>query len=120
MALWVATYRARETELPDAWFRDPYARRPAGYRGEHIASEVQTQMSQEWPFIARTLNLDRIVADRIRDGADMVVNLAAGLDIRPYRLELPADLKWIEADLDADGMEPPPRPAITTDIRGGH
>jgi O-methyltransferase involved in polyketide biosynthesis len=29
----------------------------------------------------------------------MVVNLAAGLDTRPYRMELPASLKWIELDL---------------------
>ena len=29
----------------------------------------------------------------------MVVNLAAGLDSRPYRLELPASLQWIEIDL---------------------
>ncbi len=29
----------------------------------------------------------------------MVVNLAAGLDTRPYRMQLPAPLKWIEVDL---------------------
>jgi len=29
----------------------------------------------------------------------MVVNLAAGLDTRPYRMELPPSLKWIEVDL---------------------
>lgn len=28
-----------------------------------------------------------------------VINLAAGLDTRPYRLDLPASLTWIEADL---------------------
>src|SRR5207253_2638307 len=32
-------------------------------------------------------------------GADLVLNLAAGLDARPYRLELPASLQWIEVDL---------------------
>lgn len=30
--------------------------------------------------------------------ADAVLNLAAGLDARPYRLSLPASLVWIEAD----------------------
>jgi O-methyltransferase involved in polyketide biosynthesis len=30
-----------------------------------------------------------------------VVNLAAGFDTRPYRLELPASLRWIEADFPA-------------------
>lgn len=29
----------------------------------------------------------------------MVVNLAAGLDTRPYRMQLPASLKWVEVDL---------------------
>jgi methyltransferase (TIGR00027 family) len=31
-------------------------------------------------------------------GADTVLNLAAGLDTRPYRLKLPASLQWIEVD----------------------
>ena len=29
-----------------------------------------------------------------------VAELGAGLDTRPYRLELPSDLRWIEADLE--------------------
>src|SRR5258708_14233174 len=29
----------------------------------------------------------------------MVINLAAGLDTRPYRMDLPASLQWIEVDL---------------------
>src|SRR4051794_2293342 len=37
-ALWVAMYRAWETERPDPVFRDPYARRLAGTRGEEIMS----------------------------------------------------------------------------------
>ena len=36
-ALWAAIYRARETERPNALFRDPFARRLAGQRGEDIA-----------------------------------------------------------------------------------
>src|SRR4030095_9767386 len=35
----------------------------------------------------------------IASGADMVVNLAAGLDTRPYRMALPSNLPWIEVDL---------------------
>jgi O-methyltransferase involved in polyketide biosynthesis len=31
-------------------------------------------------------------------GVDTVVNLGAGLDTRPYRMELPASLRWIEVD----------------------
>ena len=29
----------------------------------------------------------------------MVINLAAGLDSRPYRMQLPASLRWVEVDL---------------------
>jgi methyltransferase (TIGR00027 family) len=35
----------------------------------------------------------------IANGCDCVVNLAAGFDTRPYRLDLPPSLPWIEADL---------------------
>jgi O-methyltransferase involved in polyketide biosynthesis len=34
-----------------------------------------------------------------RAGVDMVVSLAPGLDARPYRLALPAALRWVEVDL---------------------
>lgn len=98
-ALWVAIYRARETERPDAHFRDPFSRKLAGPRGERIAAEMQQKMSIEWPIIARTVNIDAIVLDAVRSGTDMVINLAAGLDSRPYRMELPAELRWVEVDL---------------------
>jgi O-methyltransferase involved in polyketide biosynthesis len=29
---------------------------------------------------------------------DTILSLGAGLDTRPYRLELPPQLKWVEAD----------------------
>src|SRR5262249_23116333 len=41
------------------------------------------------------------VSDQLRNGVDMVVNLAAGLDARPYRMELPASLQWVEVDFPA-------------------
>ena len=37
-ALLAAIYRARETERPDAVFRDPFARRLAGERGASATS----------------------------------------------------------------------------------
>jgi len=98
-ALWVAVYRARETERKDGLFRDPFARRLAGERGETIAREMLAAHRYEWPYVARTVRFDQIIGDRIKQGADMVINLAAGLDTRPYRMELPASLKWVEVDL---------------------
>ena len=100
-ALWVAVYRARETERKDALFRDPYARRLAGERGEEIAAQLESEVSREWPYLARTVRFDQIVRERVAGGADMVINLAAGLDTRPYRMDLPASLRWVEVDLPA-------------------
>ena len=37
-AIWAAIYRARETERPKALFRDPFAKRLTGERGERIAA----------------------------------------------------------------------------------
>lgn len=97
-ALWVAVFRARESERPDALFRDPYARKLAGERGEQIAKELQFSQP-EWPYAARTVRFDEMVRSRVEQGTDMVINLAAGLDTRPYRLAVPPSLKWIEVDL---------------------
>ena len=100
-ALWVAVYRARENDRPEALFRDPYARKLAGERGEQIAKQMESRVTHEWPYIARTVRFDQILRDQIEDGTDMVVNLAAGLDTRPYRMELPSGLQWVEVDLPA-------------------
>jgi len=83
----------------DAIFRDPCARRLAGERGEDIANEIQFSTKHSWSWTARTYLFDQSLLDALRDGYDMVINLAAGLDARPYRMDLPARLKWIEVDL---------------------
>jgi methyltransferase (TIGR00027 family) len=98
-ARWVAVYRARETERPDALFKDPYARKLSGQRGEEIARSLPFAEKYAWPYVARTINFDRIIKDQISQGTDMVINLAAGLDARPYRMDLPAQLQWVEVDL---------------------
>lgn len=98
-ANWAAVYRARETERTDALFRDPFARRLAGERGEQIFASLPARDRNEWAWVMRTFLFDRFITDEIGQGVDLVVNLAAGLDARPYRLPLPAALKWIEVDL---------------------
>ena len=98
-ALWVAQYRVMETERPDAIFRDPLARKLVGDRGEAIVRQMKVQ-GFAWPMIVRTAVMDEIILRSIREeGVDCVLNLAAGLDTRPYRLPLPKTLRWIEADL---------------------
>ncbi|NUP13865.1 MAG: class I SAM-dependent methyltransferase [Polyangiaceae bacterium] len=91
-----AVYRAIESERTDALFRDVWARRLAGERGDEIA-RVHAQIPA-WPMIVRTKLIDDYVRAAIADGADRVVNLAAGLDMRPHRLDLPKSLTWVEAD----------------------
>ena len=98
-ALWVAVFRAQETERDDALFYDPYARQLAGARGAEIAKQVGMP---GWPIVVRTQVLDEMIQKAVEDdGFDTVLNLAAGLDTRPYRLALPAALRWIEVDLPA-------------------
>ena len=98
-ARWAAVFRARETERADALFRDPYAERLAGKMGVDIANTLPEGNSHAWAWVARTYLFDRFIAQEIEQGTDMVVNLAAGLDARPYRMSLPASLQWIEVDL---------------------
>lgn len=101
-ARWVAVYRAMETARPDAIFRDPYARRLAGDRGDDIVDTMKQGRAMAWAMIVRTAVFDEIILDTIaRHGVDTIVNLAAGLDARPWRLDLPASLRWIDVDLPA-------------------
>jgi methyltransferase (TIGR00027 family) len=100
-ALWVAVYRARETDRRDAIFRDPFARRLAGERGEQIANSKPLGGDTSWPMVTRTYLIDDHVRSCVGQDFDLVVNLAAGLDARPYRMQLPASLQWVEVDLPA-------------------
>jgi methyltransferase (TIGR00027 family) len=101
-AHWVAMYRAMESERPDALFHDPYARRLAGPQGDQILEKMPKAKAFAWPMVVRTAVMDEIILRAIpRDGVRTVVNLAAGLDTRAYRLDLPRQLRWIDVDLPA-------------------
>jgi methyltransferase (TIGR00027 family) len=103
-ALWAAVYRARETDRADALFRDPFARRLAGERGDKIAASMGAKNQNDWAWVTRTFLYDQYISERVAAGTDMIINLAAGLDARPYRMALPGSLQWIEVD----------RPALLT------
>jgi methyltransferase (TIGR00027 family) len=99
-ARWVAMYRAMESERPDAHFRDPFARRLAGEQGEAILAHLPQGRSMAWPMIVRTQVFDEVILRLVREqGVDLVLNLAAGLDARPWRLDLPPTLQWVDVDL---------------------
>src|SRR5712691_1531992 len=92
-------YRAMESQRPDALFHDPYAQRLAGRQGEQIITSLPWARQWAWPMIVRTAVMDELILRAIeRDGVGTVVNLAAGLDTRPYRLPLAPSLRWIEVD----------------------
>lgn len=43
--------------------------------------------------------MDEIVLHCVAEGTTTVLNLAAGLDTRPYRLNLPPNLRWLHVDM---------------------
>lgn len=100
-ARWVAVYRAMETARPDAIFRDPYAERLAGDEGQKIVDEMKSGRSMAWAMIVRTAVMDELIMDRVKQGVDMVLNLAAGLDARAWRMPLSPSLRWVDVDLPA-------------------
>jgi len=98
-ARWAAFYRAKESERPDALFHDRLARRLAGERGEQIAATMPFFEHHAWTWVTRTYLFDQFITEQVAQGVDMVINLAAGLDARPYRMALPPALRWVEVDL---------------------
>ncbi len=98
-AFWVAYFRARESARSDALFNDPFAGKLVGDHGRQIAESMnKTSSYVEWAVISRTVIIDRFILKAVKEGVDAVINLGAGLDTRPYRMDLPVDLEWIEAD----------------------
>ena len=64
--------------------------RLAGEQGRAIVAKTPVTSRNGWWLIARTKIIDDAIAEAIADGCDRVLNLAAGLDTRPYRLNLPS------------------------------
>ena len=99
-ARWVAYYRAMETARPDAIFKDPFAERLAGPEGKAIVDTMKQARRMAWAMIVRTQLFDELITEVIRGKeVDLVVNLAAGLDARPWRMDLPPTLRWVDVDL---------------------
>ena len=98
-ARWTALHRATESARRDALFNDPLAELLAGEHGREIVAGVPRSTRNGWWLVARTKLIDDAIAEAIADGCDRVLNLAAGLDTRPYRLQLPPEFTWVEADL---------------------
>ena len=97
-AFWVAYYRWIETQRPDALFKDPLSIKLVGDRGAKLAKHMGIERAMAWSMALRTWIIDRYIAEQVADGCDGFINLGAGLDTRPYRLDLPKNFQWIEVD----------------------
>lgn len=98
-SFWVAHYRALESERPDAIFKDPYAKILVG----NTAAKIETLQSQttkwtRWSVVMRTHIIDQMILDLIAKGVTTFINIGAGLDSRPYRMNLGPNIQWIEVD----------------------
>ncbi len=98
-ALMVAALRALETERADAIINDPFAARLAGQRGREIAAALSILELMLFGVSVRVKSIDEILMLEVAQGRiKTVVNLGAGLDTRPWRLDLPSGLRWLDAD----------------------
>ncbi|HET9957167.1 MAG TPA: SAM-dependent methyltransferase [Polyangiaceae bacterium] len=97
-AFLVAYFRAQESERPDALFVDPLASKLAGDRGREIGSQVAGASMMRWSVALRTRVIDTYLTEALERGVDTIINLGAGLDTRPYRMNLPESLHWVEID----------------------
>lgn len=98
-ALMVAAARALETKRADRLCCDPFAEVLAGERGHAILENVPNASWMAFGMGLRTKFIDEIILDEVHsNGVNCVVSLGSGLDARPWRLDVPSDLRWIEVD----------------------
>jgi methyltransferase (TIGR00027 family) len=91
-------WRAAENTQPNPLYRDPRALKLAGSRGREIIKDLPMAGISRWMMAIRTRVIDDLIREAVADGVDLVLNLGAGLDTRPYRMELPSNLYWVEVD----------------------
>lgn len=100
MARFTAAQRALESKHEHPLVRDPYADLLSGERGAALLDFYSGVLGGTRGIALRSAVYDELLTQTIaQEKIDAVINLAAGFDTRPYRLTLPADLRWIEADL---------------------
>jgi len=98
-ALMVAACRALETESDDGFVRDPFAARLAGDRGMAILRALPFPEMMRFGLGARSKFLDDLLLEALHSQRiATVLSVGCGLDTRPWRLELPPELRWIEVD----------------------
>jgi O-methyltransferase involved in polyketide biosynthesis len=71
-ALWVATFRALESQRANAAFDDPIADVLSGERGRALAGTFSRRELTAWSMVIRTSAIDRLIYDALSDGIDTV------------------------------------------------
>jgi methyltransferase (TIGR00027 family) len=97
-AFMIAAHRADETKRIDALFRDPLAEVLAGDYGNKIVENHPKKSMVQWLVTIRTVIIDEFIQYSFSQGIDTVLNLGSGLDTRPYRMDIPKAVRWIEVD----------------------
>lgn len=98
-AYWMAAYRALDSQSKESVIQDFLADKFADPKGFKFLNKLPLGKNFSWIFNTRTKIFDEIILNFIRhEKITTVVNLAAGFDMRPYRLDLPSSLTWIEMD----------------------
>jgi methyltransferase (TIGR00027 family) len=101
-ALMVAAARGIESARADALIRDPFATQLAGERGQALVHGVPGLGWMTFVVGMRCRFVDELLLRAIsRHKIATVVVLGSGLDTRPWRLDLPRALRWIETDFSA-------------------
>lgn len=95
----VAACRALETECADGFVHDPFAARLAGERGMAILNGIPHPELMRFGIGVRSRFLDQLLLEALAsESIATVLSIGCGLDTRPWRLELPPGLRWIDVD----------------------
>jgi methyltransferase (TIGR00027 family) len=98
-ALMVAACRALESACPDGFVRDPFAARLAGERGMAMLRGLPQPEMMRFGIGVRSHFMDELLLEALASKPiATVLSLGCGLDTRPWRLDLPRELRWIEVD----------------------
>ena len=95
----MAACRALESESPDGFVHDPFAARLAGERGPAMLGALARPEMMRFGIGVRCRFMDELLLEALASKPiTTVLSVGCGLDTRPWRLELPPDLRWIEVD----------------------
>jgi methyltransferase (TIGR00027 family) len=98
-ALMVAACRALESESGEGFVHDPFAARLAGERGMAMLRALPPPDLMRFGIGVRSRFMDELLLEALaQKPISTVVSVGSGLDTRPWRLELPPNLRWIEVD----------------------